>query len=121
MIDVAVINLADATVVEKHARGRPRGSKNKPKTSVVASLLATPAKHRRGRPLGSKNKKTSAAMANTIVHLDISLAQPIPPQSSVENLFSFFSFVGTQCHEQQRLPLKFVKFMDGWELHEAIL
>jgi hypothetical protein len=37
------------------------------------------------------------------------------------NLFSFFAFAGAQCHEQQRLPLKFAEFMDGLELREAIL
>jgi hypothetical protein len=26
-----------------------------------------------------------------------------------------------KCREIQRLPLKFTKFMDGWELREAIL
>jgi hypothetical protein len=57
MADAGVINLEDATVVEKHGHGRPRGSKNKPKASAMdASSSTTLAKHRRGRPLGSKNK-----------------------------------------------------------------
>jgi hypothetical protein len=35
--------------------------------------------------------------------------------------FSFFTFAGAQCREQQRVPLKFTEFMDGKELREAIL
>jgi hypothetical protein len=122
MADAGVINLDDATMVEKHGRGRPRGSKNKPKISAVVASSLILAKRRRGRPLGSKNKpKTSAATVSTSEHLDVSLAQPILPQSSVGSLFTFFAFLGAQCYEQQRLALKFVIFMDGWDLHEAIL
>jgi hypothetical protein len=99
----------------------PRGSKNKPKTSAATSLATTLAKRCRSRPFGSKNKKSSAVMASTADLLDVSLAQPILPHSSAENLFSFFAFAGAQCHEQQRLPLKFAEFMDGRELGEAIL
>jgi hypothetical protein len=33
----------------------------------------------------------------------------------------FFATAGAQCREQQRVPLKFTQFMDGRELHEAIL
>jgi hypothetical protein len=44
-------------------------------------------------------------------------ASPPPPI----NLFSFFIIAGAQCREQQRVPLKFTKFMDGHELREAIL
>jgi hypothetical protein len=83
---------------------------------------SAPAKRRHGRPLGSKNKvKASAAPTSVGDHLDVSLAQPVLTQSSAGNVFSFFSFVGTQCYEQQRLPPKFTKFMDGLELREAIL
>jgi hypothetical protein len=42
-------------------------------------------------------------------------------QPSTGTVFSFFTLVGAQCHEQQRVPLKFTKFMDGQELREAIL
>jgi hypothetical protein len=52
---------------------------------------------------------------------DVSLSQPILPQSSAKNLFSFFDLVGAQHREQQHLPLKFVEFMDGRKLREAIL
>jgi hypothetical protein len=37
------------------------------------------------------------------------------------HLFSFFSFAGAQCREQQRLPAKFTEFMDGSELREVVL
>jgi hypothetical protein len=36
-------------------------------------------------------------------------------------VYSFFCITGAQCHEIQRVPLKFTKFMDGRELREAIL
>jgi hypothetical protein len=67
MVDAGVINLEDSTVVEKHGRGCPRGSKNKPKVSVIDASSSTPAKRRRGLPLGSKNKikKFAAPTANT--------------------------------------------------------
>jgi hypothetical protein len=52
---------------------------------------------------------------------DVSLAQPIMPQTFAENTFSFFAFVGAQCREHQRLHLKFAEFMDGRKLREAIL
>jgi hypothetical protein len=120
--DAGVINLEDATVVEKHGRGRPRGSKNQPKASVVDASSSTPTKRHHGRPLGSKNKsKTSATPTSAADHLDIILAQLVLAQSSSRNMFSFFAFAGSQCNEQLRLPLKFVEFMDGRELHEAIL
>jgi hypothetical protein len=82
MADAIVINLGDATVVEKRGHGSPRGSKNKPKTSVAVSSSAFLVKRRRSRPLGSKNKKTPAAMASVAEHLDVSFAQHILPQSS---------------------------------------
>jgi hypothetical protein len=113
MADAGVINLDNATVVEKRSPGRPRGSKNKPKTSATASAQSTLTKRRRGRPLGSKNKKTSAAATSTTDHLDVGVAHHVIPQSSTGNLFSFFALVGAQCHEQQRLPLKSGEFMDG--------
>jgi hypothetical protein len=53
-------------------------------------------------------------------HLDVSFAQPSMPSSSSGHIFSFFSFAGAQCHEQ-RLPVKFTEFMEGHELHEAVL
>jgi hypothetical protein len=77
MADAGVINLEDATVVEKHGRGHPRENKNKPKVSARDASSSTPAKRHRGRPLSSKNKvKTSAAAISVGEHLDVSLAQP---------------------------------------------
>jgi hypothetical protein len=43
-------------------------------------------------------------------------ASPPPPK-----IYSFFCIVGAQCRKIQRVSLKFTKFMDGRELHEAIL
>jgi hypothetical protein len=97
-------------------------AKNKPKASTAVASSSIPTKRHSGRPLGSKNKpNTSVATASTAKHLDISLAQPILPQSSVGSIFSFYAFAGAQCYEQQRLPLKFAEFMDGRDLREAIL
>jgi hypothetical protein len=109
-------------VAKKHGRGRPRGSKNKPKVSIIQASSSTLAKSCHRRPLGSKNKsKVSAKPANINEHLGVSLLQPKPLQPSATALFSFFVFAGAQCHEQQRLPLQFMQFMDDRELCEAIL
>jgi hypothetical protein len=70
--------------------------------------------------LGSKNKpKPSASPANE--SLDANAARRNTPPPSSGNIFSFFAFAGAQYHEQKRVPLKFTQFMDGQELHEAIL
>jgi hypothetical protein len=121
MEDTSVIDLDTGAVVEKRGCGRPHGSKNNPKdASMVASSSSAPVKRRPGSPLGSKNKpKPDAALASRSV--DASTARhSIPPPPPI-NVFSFFSIVGAQCHEQQRVPLKFTEFMDGRELREAIL
>jgi hypothetical protein len=44
-------------------RGRPPGSKNKPKSAAAAAPAPAAAPKRRGRPPGSKNRPKSAAMA----------------------------------------------------------
>jgi hypothetical protein len=44
-----------------------------------------------------------------------------PANASSPRIYSFFCIAGAQCHEIQRLPLKFTQFMDGQELREAIL
>lgn len=44
-------------------RGRPKGSKNKPKDSDSLQAAGSEAPKRRGRPKGSKNKPKSAAPA----------------------------------------------------------
>jgi hypothetical protein len=57
MADTGVIDLDTSAMVEKCGRGRPRGSKNKPKDiSMVASSSSAPMKRHPDRPLGSKNK-----------------------------------------------------------------
>jgi hypothetical protein len=102
--------------MEKRGRGRPCGSKNKPKdASLVASSFAS-AKQRPGRPLGSKNKPKVSAAATGSSAAPCNASPPPPPK-----IYSFFCIAGAQCREQQRLLLKFTKFMDGRELHEAIL
>jgi hypothetical protein len=47
-------------------------------------------------------------------------AAPVAPTASPQ-VFSFFYIAMGQCHEIQRLPLSFTKFMDGRELREAVL
>jgi hypothetical protein len=122
MADTGVIDLDAGVVVDKHGRGHPHGSKNKSKgaSMAVSSFSSVPVKWCPGRPLGSKNKlKPSTSLANE--PLDATAARHNTPPPSSGNIFSFFSFTGAQCHEQQRVALKFTKFMDGQELCEAIL
>jgi hypothetical protein len=122
MADVDATNHGDVAKVEKHGRDRSCGSKNKPKSSIAAAASSlTPTKCCPGRPLGSKNKKSSLTTMDLVDRLDVSVAHPILPSSSSGDLFYFFSFAGAQCHEQQRLPLKFTEFMEGREFREAIL
>jgi hypothetical protein len=120
MADTRVVDLDAGVVAEKHGRGRPHGSKNKPKVVTMAAYSSAPAKRHPGRPLGSKNKsKSSTSQVNE--PLDVSAAQLIPPPPSTGTVFSFFALAGAQCREQQRMPLKFTEFMDGQELREANL
>jgi hypothetical protein len=73
-----------------------------------------------GRPLGSKNKpKPSSSVAHQVVDATSAPRNASPPPPI--NLFSFFVIVVAQCREQQRVLLKFTRFMDGRELREAIL
>jgi hypothetical protein len=120
MADASVIDLDTGAIIEKHGRSHPRGSKNKPKDiSIVASSSAVPRKRRPGCPLGSKNKpKPSSSVAHQVVDANVSPRNASPPPV---NLFSFFVIAGAQCREQQCVPLKFTNFMDGREIHEAIL
>jgi hypothetical protein len=88
--------------------------------ATMAVSSSAPVKRRPGCPLGSKNKsKSSTSQVNE--PLDVSAAHLNPPPPSPGTVFSFFALVGAQCCEQQCVPLKFTKFMDGRELHEAIL
>jgi hypothetical protein len=74
-------------------------------------------KQRPGHPLGSKNKpKASVAIAQGAGAVPHNTSPPPPVK-----IFSFFVIAGAQCREQQRVLLKFTKFMDGRELREAIL
>jgi hypothetical protein len=108
-------------VVEKHGRDRPRGSKNKPKGAsmkISSSSSSASVKQRPGHPLGSNNKlKPSVSLANK--PLDATAARRNTPPPSSGNIFSFFTFAGAQCREQQHVALKFTKFMDGQELRET--
>jgi hypothetical protein len=117
MADAGADNLDTGVLMEKQGCDRPRGNKNKPKdTSLVASSSAS-AKRCPGCPMGSKNKpKASAAVAPgaSAAHRN---ASPPPPVK----IYSFFCITGAQCREQQCVPLKFTKFMDGRELREVIL
>jgi hypothetical protein len=115
------VDLDTYVMLEKHGRGRPRGSKNKPKgLSKAASSSAMPMKRRPGHPLGSKNKpKSSSSVARQIVDASTPPRNASPPPPV--NIFSFFVIAGAQCHEQQCVPLKFTNFMDGCELRESIL
>jgi hypothetical protein len=72
-------------------------------------------KRRPGRPVGSKNKpKVPCAIPGPS-------APPGNTSSPQPRIYSFFYIAGAQCREIQWLPLNFTKFMDGRELHEAIL
>jgi hypothetical protein len=117
MADAGGANLDTSVLMEKRGHGRPHGSKNKSKdTSLVASSSAS-AKRRHGRPLGSKNKpKVSAAATPGSSAAPRDTSPPFPAK-----IYSFFCITGAQCREQQRVQLKFTKFMDGRELREAIL
>jgi hypothetical protein len=65
--------------------------------------------------VGSKNKtkvSTAAPGPSAPPH------NASPPPSP--RIYSF-CIAGAQCHEIQRVPLKFTKFMDGRELREVVL
>jgi hypothetical protein len=115
MADASGSRLNIGAPVEKQGRGRPRGSKNKATTTAVVASSSAPVKRRPGRPAGSKNKPKvpSAAPGPSAPSAN---ASPSPPR-----IYSFFCIANAQCHEIQRLPLKFTKFMDGQELREAVL
>jgi hypothetical protein len=72
MADTRVVDLDAGVGVEKCGRGRPRGSKNKPKVIFMAVSSSASAKRCPGRPLGSKNKpKSSTSQINE--PLDVSV------------------------------------------------
>jgi hypothetical protein len=100
MADDGVIDLDTGAMVEKHGRGRPHVSRNKPKDiSMVASSSAAPMKRRPDRPLGSKNKpKSSSTSARQVVEASAGRHNASPPPPV--NLFSFFVIAGAQCRVQ---------------------
>jgi hypothetical protein len=93
MADTSIIDLDTGAMVEKHGRGHPRGSKNKPKeVSMAISSSSASAKWCPGRPLGSKNKpKPSISLANQ--HLDASSSRQNAPPPPVNIFFFLFSLV----------------------------
>jgi hypothetical protein len=115
MADAGGSRLNIGALVEKQGRGRPRGSKNKATIEAAVVSSSAPVKRRPGRPAGSKNKPKvlSAAPGPSAPSAN---ASPPPPR-----IYSFFCIAGAQCHEIQRLPLKFTKFMHVRELREAVL
>jgi hypothetical protein len=109
------LNLGAPVEKQGRGRGRPRGSKNKASTDALVASSSALVKRRPDRPAGSKNKPK------------VPLAAPGPSAPSANTssppprLFSFFCIAGPQCREVQRLPSKFMNFMDGRELREAVL
>jgi hypothetical protein len=101
--------------VEKWGRGHPRGSKNKIISAAAVTSSSTLVKRRPGHPAGSKNKPKAPSVVPG------SSAPSPDASSSSPRIYSFFYICNTQCHEIQRLPLNFTKFMDGQELREAVL
>jgi hypothetical protein len=75
MANVNATSSSNVTLVEKWGQGHPRGSKNKPKSTLaVVASSSTSAKHRLGRPLGSKNKKPFVVTTDHSDRLDVSVA-----------------------------------------------
>jgi hypothetical protein len=114
MADASESRLNLGALVEKRGRGRPRGSKNKASIDALAASSSALVKRRPGRPAGSKNKPQVPSAPS----LSTPCASAAP---ALPRLFSFFCIAGPQCHEIQRLPSKFMNFMDGRELREAVL
>jgi hypothetical protein len=115
MVDANESRLNIGALVEKRGSDHPCGSKNKTTAAAAVASSSAPVKRRPGRPAGSKNKlKVSSAAPGPSA--PSANASPSPPR-----IYSFFCIAGAQCHEIQRLPLKFTKFMDGRELWEAVL
>jgi hypothetical protein len=115
MADASESRLNIDAVVEKWGRGHPRGSKNKTTTAAVVALSSALVKRCPSHPAGSKNKPK-------VPYAAPGPSAPSPDASSSSpRIYSFFYICNAQCHEIQRLPLKFTKFMDGRELREAVL
>jgi hypothetical protein len=115
MADASGSQLNLGAPVEKWGRGRPRGSKNNALIDALAALSSAVVERRPGHPAGSKNKP-KVPLAAPGPSTSFASASPPPPR-----LFSFFCITGPQCREIQHLPSKFMNFMDGRELREAVL
>jgi hypothetical protein len=116
MADASGSHLKISAQVENRGRGCPRGNKNKSEDPAMVASSSMPVKWRLGRPVGSKNKPKVSATTLGPSAPPHNASPPPPPK-----IYSFFCITGAQCCEIQRVPLKFTKFMDGWELREAIL
>jgi hypothetical protein len=111
--DGSCLNLGSPTAPRGH--GRPHGSKNNTAPAAVGPSLSALMKQCPGHLARSKNKpKVPCAIPGPS-------APPGNTSPCQPRIYSFFCITGAQCHEIQRLPLKFTKFMDGRELREAIL
>jgi hypothetical protein len=115
MADASGSRLNLGAPVEKRGRGRPRGSKNKASIDALAASSSALVKRRPGHPAGSKNKPKVPLAAPGPSTPSASASPPLP------KLFSIFCIASPQCREIQRLPSKFTNFMDGRELHDAVL
>jgi hypothetical protein len=115
MADAGGSRLNIDTSVEKWGRGRPRGSKNKATIEAVVASSSAPVQRRLGHLAESKNKPKVPSAAPGPSAPSANASPPLP------RVYSFFCIASAQCHEIQRLPLKFTKFMDRRELQEAVL
>jgi hypothetical protein len=82
MANTGVVDLDASVVVEKHGRGRPHGSKNKPKVISMAASSSAPVKRCPGRPGGSKNKpKSSTSQINEPLDVSAAHLNPLLPST----------------------------------------
>jgi hypothetical protein len=82
MDDTGVIDLDAGIVVEKHGRGCPRGSKNKPNVATMAAPSSAPVKRRPSHSLGSENKsKSSTSQVNEPLDVSAAHLNLLPPST----------------------------------------
>jgi hypothetical protein len=112
MADAGDVNLSTGVLMEKRGHSNPHSSKNKLKDAPMVASSYTSVKWRPGCPMGSKNKPKVSATATLGSSAAPRDASPPPPVK----IYSFFCIVDAQCREQQRVLLKFTKFIDGREL-----
>jgi hypothetical protein len=80
MASVVATSSGNVAIVEKHGHRCPRGSKNKPKSTLaVVAPSSTLAKRHSSRLLGRKNKKPFVLTINPADRLDVSVARPTLP------------------------------------------